>query len=461
MALIRCVECGREISDRAAACIYCGCPVSASVQRTETNTPPQKLTQEHNENKNRGLSVDFNAVLSGAENGTSQQKVYVHKLGRYVQFPVRNTLRTGDTLKVSLQEENEYNYILFKAVSVSKPANGSSAAPANTQPPSKDDVTIDNIMNQIFGENTQNTPTVRIEAKLTGPKNTNTMVSVFVPEFNKTVKVGIPNSMTEGQTFTVSASLNSALNGINKPFKVYLAKVTHTDAPAPQTVSRKPHTAVPTHMDLEQKIKELKRRVYIKPIIRLFFSVYFLLSFAGLFLMMGLYPDGGAPDLLMNIIGIGFSVGFLSVFWFTFLPYIIGFYPDPNFFKTRKIMRHLEQRNLLEQAVMEMETCKLVPFGDSMCLSDSFLFPKKKNGVIIPCDELLWVYNSFSGRKSSGYLMLGTEHWGIQCFSRIKGRKRNAQLSDATIQALQQRNPSILVGETKENKKKYFQFIKN
>jgi len=27
LALIRCAECGKEISDRAAACVYCGCPV--------------------------------------------------------------------------------------------------------------------------------------------------------------------------------------------------------------------------------------------------------------------------------------------------------------------------------------------------------------------------------------------------------------------------------------------------
>lgn len=27
MALIKCVECGREISDKSDVCIYCGCPV--------------------------------------------------------------------------------------------------------------------------------------------------------------------------------------------------------------------------------------------------------------------------------------------------------------------------------------------------------------------------------------------------------------------------------------------------
>ena len=30
MALIRCSECGREISDQATCCVHCGCPVSKS-----------------------------------------------------------------------------------------------------------------------------------------------------------------------------------------------------------------------------------------------------------------------------------------------------------------------------------------------------------------------------------------------------------------------------------------------
>ena len=32
MALIKCPECGKEISDKATACINCGCPVSAMKQ---------------------------------------------------------------------------------------------------------------------------------------------------------------------------------------------------------------------------------------------------------------------------------------------------------------------------------------------------------------------------------------------------------------------------------------------
>lgn len=32
MALIKCPECGKEISDRAQACIHCGCPIASTIQ---------------------------------------------------------------------------------------------------------------------------------------------------------------------------------------------------------------------------------------------------------------------------------------------------------------------------------------------------------------------------------------------------------------------------------------------
>lgn len=33
MALIKCSECGKEISSKAAACPYCGCPIEATVKK--------------------------------------------------------------------------------------------------------------------------------------------------------------------------------------------------------------------------------------------------------------------------------------------------------------------------------------------------------------------------------------------------------------------------------------------
>ena len=42
MALIKCKECGREISDKATACIHCGCPVNSSQVPSEEQHKPSK-----------------------------------------------------------------------------------------------------------------------------------------------------------------------------------------------------------------------------------------------------------------------------------------------------------------------------------------------------------------------------------------------------------------------------------
>ena len=456
MALIKCSECGREISDKAPACVHCGCPTSVSVQNTVPTSAP---------NANPDLSVNYNAVLSGAVDGRSQQKVYVKELGRNVEFPIRNNTQVGDTIRVSLKDGGAYSHIVFKAVSVS----GAQQAPAASASSQSKDIDPLEFLREKTGLNDPNIPTINVEARLKGPQNAITHASVFMPEFNKTVRFPIPNSTKVGSTITISADLNAGLNGINKPFKVYVAKISHIDAPvqtppAQNTVAQHSPVAAGANIDVQQKIKDFKRRVYIKPVIRLFFSLYFILSFAGIYLMMYLYPNGGAPQFLWNITGIGFTFGFLSLFYFTFFPYIIGWVPDPGFFKTRKILKHLENRNLLEKAVIEMETCELVPFGDKMVLSNNFLFPKKKNGIILPCDELLWVYGSFSSIKRSGHLTLGTAKWGIMCITHVKscvgGVKKCQPIINAAIQALQRRNPSIMVGETRENTKLYFQLTK-
>lgn len=46
MALIKCPECGKEISDRAASCIHCGCPLQPTVHRAEQSPPPAPVTTE-------------------------------------------------------------------------------------------------------------------------------------------------------------------------------------------------------------------------------------------------------------------------------------------------------------------------------------------------------------------------------------------------------------------------------
>ena len=43
MALIKCTECGREISDKAAHCIHCGCPLSAMKKEPEKQSKPTEF----------------------------------------------------------------------------------------------------------------------------------------------------------------------------------------------------------------------------------------------------------------------------------------------------------------------------------------------------------------------------------------------------------------------------------
>lgn len=48
MALIKCSECGREISDRAEACPGCGAPVSVTVKQEASQQSPVPTTVDYN-----------------------------------------------------------------------------------------------------------------------------------------------------------------------------------------------------------------------------------------------------------------------------------------------------------------------------------------------------------------------------------------------------------------------------
>ena len=69
MALIKCPECGKEVSDKAQTCINCGCPIA------EQNTSNEKITNEPNivtmvedaeqkANKKLFISMILNAIAT-------------------------------------------------------------------------------------------------------------------------------------------------------------------------------------------------------------------------------------------------------------------------------------------------------------------------------------------------------------------------------------------------------------
>lgn len=122
--------------------------------------------------------------------------------------------------------------------------------------------------------------------------------------------------------------------------------------------------------------------------------------------------------------------------------------------KTDKSIKHLEARGLLGRALREKEGKSHTPFGDYAVLSDHFVFRKKGPGIIIACDDILWVYTSYFRRYYS--LMLGTKHLGKVTLSGVSRYKRNhKQLLSEAVSELQRRNPAILIGDTPENKAKY------
>ncbi|MBR4039291.1 MAG: sel1 repeat family protein [Clostridia bacterium] len=349
---------------------------------------------------------------------------------------------------------------------------------------------LDKIFGQIFSA--ENVPTVSTDVHLSGPQNATTVVTVYVPQFGRSAQVCIPNSIEPDKTVTISADLNAAMNGINSPLRVHVVNVTRAGAPAAQPAPQRTQTAAPVRQpaqqsaqaapvrqpaqqrtqtaqtaapaampaDIKKKIRAFKFRIYLRPVLVLLCTIAFVLSMLALFALSALFPDKPIPPMLGNLIGVGFSGGFILVFFAWFFPWVLGRYPKPGFFKTRKIMRHLEKRRLLEKAVVEMETCQLTAFGDKMCLSDHFLFPKKKNGIIIPCDELLWLYAEYSRRRHYGHLMLGTKYWGVMGLSGARGGKKYSQIINASGHALQKRCPGILMTDTKENRKKYFELKK-
>ena len=58
MALIRCPECGKEISDKASSCPNCGCPISGLEGLVELSKQKEKeIEQVHSENKRTVIGI--------------------------------------------------------------------------------------------------------------------------------------------------------------------------------------------------------------------------------------------------------------------------------------------------------------------------------------------------------------------------------------------------------------------
>ena len=58
MTLIRCSECGREYSDKASACVHCGCPTEYVDAERETSLEKDIINKDKSENEEHpGLNL--------------------------------------------------------------------------------------------------------------------------------------------------------------------------------------------------------------------------------------------------------------------------------------------------------------------------------------------------------------------------------------------------------------------
>ena len=87
MALIKCSECGKEISDKAAACPNCGCPISEmNVTPIDSSRPDENpvgnISQKPAKKKNKSLpctQLEYKPLC-----GISYKSV------RFSQFPLHD-----------------------------------------------------------------------------------------------------------------------------------------------------------------------------------------------------------------------------------------------------------------------------------------------------------------------------------------------------------------------------------
>ena len=110
MALIKCPECGNEVSDRAASCPRCGCPISStssSSPQSNVKKIPVRFFRKRSINTSYGVSgsVIVDGVTVGASNVGCDFEVMLTPGNHNVVFTSRNSMThaeqtTSETIKV-------------------------------------------------------------------------------------------------------------------------------------------------------------------------------------------------------------------------------------------------------------------------------------------------------------------------------------------------------------------------
>lgn len=125
MALIKCEECGKEISNKAKACIHCGCPILSddSVNIVNSNNEDKNAikqsTNEFWDKNSRKLSVEFNAVVSNKSKESTLNNIYIKELDKNVEILVPNNIKENEKIWKKIDDDSKCEFIVFTVKNVS------------------------------------------------------------------------------------------------------------------------------------------------------------------------------------------------------------------------------------------------------------------------------------------------------------------------------------------------------
>lgn len=146
MALIKCEECGKEISNRAKACIHCGCPIEVieeiknekkekvekkekienktTKKTTKKETVNSGLSEKYDKNKHK-LIVEFDAIVSDKKKESTINTVSVKELGKTIEFCVPNDIKVKEEIWKKIDDE-KCSIVVFVVKSVTVDPNAQS-----------------------------------------------------------------------------------------------------------------------------------------------------------------------------------------------------------------------------------------------------------------------------------------------------------------------------------------------
>lgn len=129
----------------------------------------------------------------------------------------------------------------------------------------------------------------------------------------------------------------------------------------------------------------------------------------------------------------------------------------------RKCLRVLEERCLLEKAARQLQNkdAQLVIGRNRGILTQDFIFGKG-TGAVLACSDIVWAYKQDAKRNFinvNSYLMAATAWMGAQGIVDLNGPDKYGVIGDA-LAVIGSRNPDVLLGFTKENRKAYKAAVK-